>query len=324
MRFVKLAFLALGLWVVWAAVRSVGWETIVSHAAALHEKLFWLFLIYPFAYCFHAAGWADAFPRNVKRHIPFGDFVVVRLIGETLNNVVPWTASLGGEPVKAELLKKRHGIPLSESYAASLIVHTTLWISLNLFVIAALLAGFQSAPLSTELWQALFVFLGVLAALAVILGAGLYLGIFGTLHKIGDRFGWWGKESAEKKRRYDHLDGQIKNYYLAQRGRFTASAAMNLLGWMTGAVETYFLMRWLGLPVGFGEAWLVEALIQALRIVTFFIPASLGAQEGGVLFLFSEFGFGHPVAMTFAIVKRLRELVWISIGLLFFASEQRR
>ena len=42
--------------------------------------------------------------------------------GETLNAVIPFSASLGGEPVKAELLKERHGVSLSEGLASLLIV----------------------------------------------------------------------------------------------------------------------------------------------------------------------------------------------------------
>jgi hypothetical protein len=48
---------------------------------------------------------------------------------------------------------------------------------------------------------------------------------------------------------------------------------------------------------------------------TFFIPGSLGAQEGGNLVLLLAFGYTDVMGMAFALLRRLRELVWIAIGL---------
>ena len=73
------------------------------------------------------------------------------------------------------------------------------------------------------------------------------------------------------------------------------------------------------MQVGFLEAWLLEALIQVLRIVTFFVPASVGLQEGGIILIFEQFGFSNPVSLTFAIIRRIREIFWIALGLTFWS-----
>jgi hypothetical protein len=52
---------------------------------------------------------------------------------------------------------------------------------------------------------------------------------------------------------------------------------------------------------------------------TFFIPGSIGAQEGGNLMLLLAFGYTEVTGMTFALLRRFRELVWIGIGLLILA-----
>ncbi len=82
-----------------------------------------------------------------------------------------------------------------------------------------------------------------------------------------------------------------------------------------GTFEVFYIARILGMDIGFAQAWLLEALIQVLRIVTFFIPSSIGVQEGGILLIFSEFGFSDPLSLTFAVIRRLREMVWVGIGL---------
>jgi hypothetical protein len=41
----------------------------------------------------------------------------------------------------------------------------------------------------------------------------------------------------------------------------------------------------------------------------------LGAQDGGNLLLLKAFGYSDLTGMTFALLRRFRELVWIIIGL---------
>ena len=48
---------------------------------------------------------------------------------------------------------------------------------------------------------------------------------------------------------------------------------------------------------------------------TFFIPGSLGAQEGGYTLLLMSFGYTEVTGITFALLRRFREIFWILIGL---------
>ncbi|MFQ5992950.1 MAG: hypothetical protein ACE5NA_10990, partial [Nitrospiraceae bacterium] len=46
----------------------------------------------------------------------------------------------------------------------------------------------------------------------------------------------------------------------------------------------------------------------------------LGAQDGGNVLLLLAFGFTEVAGITFALLRRVRELVWIVIGLLSLAA----
>ena len=48
------------------------------------------------------------------------------------------------------------------------------------------------------------------------------------------------------------------------------------------------------------------------------VPASLGALEGGNVAIFAAFGMGGAVALTYTLVRRLREILWVAAG--FVAS----
>jgi hypothetical protein len=63
----------------------------------------------------------------------------------------------------------------------------------------------------------------------------------------------------------------------------------------------------------------IAALSVFIKGTTFFIPGSLGAQDLGNLFLLKDFGYSDVAGVTFALLKRFRELFWIGLGLLCLA-----
>ena len=323
MKIAKLLLLALGVYILYLTVSTVGIENISRQLYALKWQLIPLLLIYPVIFAFDTLGWKYSFPKELPKNISFLDLYFIRIIGETFNVVIPWAASLGGEPLKAELLKSKHGISLSEGVASILIVHTTFWISLNLFVIGGILVTLKTFPLTPLLWKSVLIFIACLGFVAILLVIGLHLGVFKHVHSLGETLKWWGP-SSEKKHKYLQLDENIKKFYTANPKNFFLSSFFNFLGWFTGAFEVYFIAQLLGIPMGLREAWLLEALFQVLRIVTFFIPASVVAQEGGIVLIFLQFGFQNSVGLTFAIIRRIREIIWISFGLLlWFLMEDR-
>ena len=324
MKIIKFLLLCLGIAILYTTVKAVGFHQITTHIVELKWRLLPLLFIYPFIFAFDTIGWSFAFPKSLPKHIPFHDLYRIRIIGETLNAVIPWAASLGGEPIKAELLKSRHGVSLSEGFASILIVHTTFWISLNIFVIGGILLTFQTLPLTPLLKESVLVFTIVLGMAAILLVIGLHLGIFKQVHSLGETFKWWGEKSNEKKLKFLKLDDEIKKFYTHDKRRFLLSVFFNFLGWFTGTFEVFWIAKILDMPIGFTDAWLLEALIQVLRIATFFIPSSIGAQEGGIMLIFSQIGFENALGLTFAIIRRLREIVWMGIGLLLWSMIEER
>ena len=111
------------------------------------------------------------------------------------------------------------------------------------------------------------------------------------------------------------MDKDIKKFYAQNRKKFFLSVFWNFLAWFAGAFEVYFVGKLMGLPIGFPEAWLLEALIQVLRIITFFIPSSIGVQESGIVLIFAQFGLPESTSLAFALLRRLREIIWIALGL---------
>jgi hypothetical protein len=85
-------------------------------------------------------------------------------------------------------------------------------------------------------------------------------------------------------------------------------------------VEVYVILYYLGGPASPLSAVSIGALSVFIKGGTFFIPGSLGAQDGGNLLLLKAFGYSDVTGITFALLRRFRELVWIGIGLVCLAG----
>lgn len=324
MKAVKLFFLLLGIFTLWLTVRAVGVDAILARISEMKGALIPILSVYAMANFLFAAGWYFSFPKSQPHQVPCWELYHIRLVGETFNSIIPWAASLGGEPFKAHLLRTRHGISLSEGYASILIVHAAFYLSLALLVGGAIGVTYQTLPLTPVLKRTVLASVIFLGALVILLALGLRHGLFSRIHRLGDRFHWWGSKSEEKKRRFLALDAEIKDLYGKNRRRFLYSTLFNFLAWFAGSLEIYLIAQVIQIPVSLAEATLFETLIQVLRIITFFIPASIGAQEGGIVLMFLQFGFEKPVGVTFALIRRIREIIWIGIGLITWLMLDRK
>jgi putative membrane protein len=123
--------------------------------------------------------------------------------------------------------------------------------------------------------------------------------------------------------RADAIDVAIRRIY-ADRRKVAATFALSLLGWLVGTVEVWLALRFLGHPVGWIHALLLESVGQAIRGAAFAIPGSLGAQEGGYLLLAPLVGLPADAALALSLAKRARELGLGVPGLLYWHWRERR
>jgi putative membrane protein len=107
------------------------------------------------------------------------------------------------------------------------------------------------------------------------------------------------------------------------RARVAASFALSLAGWIVGTAEVWLALRFLGHPVDWVDALLLESIGQAIRGAAFAIPGSLGVQEGGYLLLAPLVGLPPEAALALSLVKRARELLLGVPGLLYMHFSER-
>lgn len=259
--------------------------------------------------------WAWSFCWRGGSPVRFVHLWRVRAAGEALNATLP-AAYMGGEPLKAVLLR-RFGVSGAEGMASALVAKTSMTLAQIVYVlsglcVAALVGG----------GERLGILLGASGALTVLAILSLYLAYKGQtlgpgrlLARALERAGVGAGSAGERRAGLERLDAALSALYREDRGRLWVASAIFLLAWVLELAEVLIFFWLLEIPLGPGAAYAVAALATVVKAAGFFIPASLGAQEGGNVLLFLAFGLSPATALTFSLLRRARELAWIGIGL---------
>ncbi|MBI3322281.1 MAG: flippase-like domain-containing protein [Candidatus Omnitrophica bacterium] len=297
---------------VWRQVRHFRWEFGL------------IFLYYIVIFGLDTLGWKFALTRQSQRRVPWVSLFRTRLAGEAVNFVTP-TGYIGGEPVKAMLLSRRHGVPMSDGMASVVIAKTTLVFSMLLFILIGLGVALATQPADPAVFRWVWGVLPVFSLLLVLFllaqffqpfrrGSSLAHGVslWTRLPRLSD----WLKKAMEKVQEWDHA---ILSFYRKSPGAVFWSLGFHFLGWLAGAVEVYVIFHLLGIPVTPATAFSLEALWVLLKTAAFLIPGSLGASEGFLLLLCSGLGISAVPGLALGLLRRARDVIWVGLGLLEFA-----
>jgi len=190
--------------------------------------------------------------------------------------------------------------------------------------------------------QGIFLLLGVALAVVTLAGSRLLLamewlvalevlalalfilmqtrGLVGWGARVLDRLGIRRMSGSGTAAR---VDAALADFYRRKPRRLALSILFHLAAWLLGIAETWLILWLLGIPVSLATATVIEAFGTGVRFATFLIPGSLGAQEGGYVVTFIALGLSGADGVTFGLVRRFRELVWVAIGLALFAAMKR-
>lgn len=314
-RLIRFVLFMLGMLLVFALFERIGLAPVLSAIA----KLSWtLPLLILFPACLMVTcdglGWRYAFRRD---RVPFGILVRARLAGEAVNVTTP-LASLGGEPVKAWLI--RAYAPLSESVPSVVVAKTTLTIGQALFVLMGLLAAVQTLPAGSELLRGMRWMVSVICLAVAGFVTVQALGAAGAIGRVLERVGV--TRTGGPAGVLPRIDRELAAFYRRVPGRLALSVFWHLAGWSVGMLEGWLIMRALNLPVSLATALVVESVEATIAFAAFMIPARAGVQEAGHVAAFVALGLGAPVGLAFTVVRRLRQAVWAGLGYVALASLQ--
>ena len=303
----RMVLVLLGMALIGYLIHRIG----VSAIWSAFQRLSWgLVVILVFPTCLVAIAdtlaWRCTFLRPPRS---FARLFGIRLAGEAVNLATP-TASVGGDLVKVYLL--RPGVPLREGLASVIVDKTTSVVAQLLALFGGLVVAWFLLPSSSTLP---YVAAGALAIEIVCVAGFVTVQVRGAIGGGGRLMSRVSlAPGPEVQAVLDGLDQTLRTLYVERVRRLLASAVWHGLGLVLGTVEVYLLVRFLGLPISPLAAFAIGALGTAVKFFSFMVPASLGALEGGNVAIFAAFGLGGAVGLTYSLVRRLREVVWITAG----------
>ena len=286
---------------VWALVKSLGpWAPV-------------LLLPYGLVYTLDTLGWRLAFGQSWPPGLSLVQLARIRWAGEAVNNLVP-SGYLGGEGVKVFLLH-RAGVS-GVTAATSVVVSKTIQVLAQvLFIGLGACLGAVHLPNGSPVSRAMWLTAGAALAMLILLLGVQYRGLFRVLSRVASLWRPLRTWLARHEGKLRQVDAAVSGFYGREPRAFASSATAYLLGWLSDTIEVWVVSAWLGWDILWPEAFVIEAFIGVAKALGTFIPASLGVQESGVVLLFRAFGLTSTQALTYALIRRARELIYALAGL---------
>lgn len=234
--------------------------------------------------------------------VGFAGIVVARWIRQSVSQLLP-VAQIGGDAVGARILYL-HGVPAESAGAATVV-------DLTLAVVAQLLVTLIGLTLLIGLSGEDDLFWPVLASAGLLL-----IGVTGFIiaqHKgmfrhIAARAATFSSSLTKLVVDADRLDHATRRTY-GNKKRVSQNIVWQAISQIAGSGEILIICALLGQPVGFAEAFVLHSMTRAARSAAFMIPGGLGVQEGGILLIATVLGLDPTLALSIALLKRVRELM---------------
>ncbi|HEY1852713.1 MAG TPA: lysylphosphatidylglycerol synthase domain-containing protein [Candidatus Binataceae bacterium] len=250
--------------------------------------------------------------KDYPRKLRFSELFAARISGEAVDYVTP-SAQLGGQFVMAMFVRRK--LAMAVGLATVVVASLAEAIGQIGFISTALMSGL---PFEARLYHLFWPMMGGLA-FAIALAIGFFFiqmkHPFSMLWKGAAKLNLGHLADPEVKAAAAEADGLLIDFYRCNRSRLALSCVCYFFAWSMGPVEIYILLTLLHQPARIVTVLLVEALGLLIERATFLIPAKLVSQEGGKALILSLLGYPAGVGFAIGVLRRLKEMVWVLIGL---------
>ena len=283
-------------------------------------------------YLLNALSWQAIIRSKLAegQHVSFGRIYRLTVTGYALNYATP-VGGLGGEPYRVMELAKDIG---SQQATSSVILYAMMhffahfwyWFT-SIFVYLAL-AAVGRLPLNpfiaTVLALALVFCLAAFFVFARGYRQGLVVKTLRWLGRLPGLKGWSRRFSERHQETLASIDQQIAALYSDDKRAFFVSLLLEYLSRVVQSSEVMFMLLLFGIDGGGGLSGLLLTFLHSFLIVSFttlfanvigFLPMQLGGQEGGFVISIAALGFSAALGIFVSIICRVREMVWIVVGL---------
>ena len=294
--------------------------------------------IWVVVYGLNALAWQAIIKGNCKEyatdnhHLPgFWRIYRLTITGYALNYATP-VGGLGGEPYRImELSKdidKQHATSSVILYAMMhFFAHFWFWF-ISIFIYLALVVV-GDMPISIAIGTILGIIV-IFCLIAFYLFSrgyrnGLVIYVLGIIGKIPGLRGWSRRFRGRHAEALRNIDAQIAALHDQDKRAFYSSLLLEYFSRVVQSLEVMFMLLLFDIDCGGGLVGLTLTFLHAILIVAFttlfanligFLPMQLGVQEGGFVLSIAALGLSAALGIFVSIICRVREIIWIVIGLM--------
>ena len=308
----------------------------------LKDSQIHFFVIAFFCFTLSFVIWNIRFTYSLSGFIRISFFFsfLVLLAGCFFNTITPG-AGVGGEPVRAYFISKRHNKPIATILGVVLgdkVYH------LGVFVVFVLLAGLfliRIIRISVEAKIFIFLILGIAAFLLVYLFIILLRNIQPNIIKLCAKlyhFNFIKERFATKDIFICTLEKSINKFIHSFKAvgftkrAFFIRTFLSIVFWILVVFVSYFLFLCLGVRVSIFTVWIVVFTGYSIADISP-IPGGIGLTESAMFLIYSVLGVDSEVALLVAFLERFAyyfhtlvlggfSLIYLRIGMKCSVSEQ--
>jgi hypothetical protein len=305
-RYVLAALAALGGLALFVySVREAGVGQILNAVGSIGWGLAPILGLAGLRFLLRAEAWRLCTPLGSR--LTLGQAFMAFLAGDALGNVTP-LGLIASEPTK--VLLTRHQLATREAVASLAVDNLVYALSVIVMIAAGLVVMLVTVPLPFEIreWS-----LVLLVALALVCVAALLVFRRRRAPAQGPEPGWRDRLASVRQ--------AVMDFSFGDPARLWRVFSLDLLFHALAVLEAFLTLQWLlgDRSPTLADAMMFESLNRVITVVFKFVPLRVGVDEVSSGAFASLVGVNPVAGVALAVVRKVRGLFWMGIGLLFIA-----
>jgi hypothetical protein len=232
----------------------------------------------------------------------------VRLAGQSIGYLTV-LGPVASEPLKIKLL----GTSTGPTITATLLDDGVYWFTSALLVIAGI-GSLLFVAVRGAAYRSIPAVL-VVALMAYFITRRNPL-LSGVVRAFGEKAPSWLS-------RAEQLESSIRSYRRNQPALVRRIFWIDIACQALIASEVVVVLWSLRLPIHLLAILVIEGVTRGLKMLSGWIPARLGSDEGGAISAFALIGFSPVLGLGLALTRRVRDLLWALIGIVWLGWNSR-
>jgi hypothetical protein len=307
-----LAAWLIGLALLVYVIKQAGFSTLLTQVRRLGWSFGILLLLSGGRHVLRTAAWSRCITPGDLRP-KFLRLFGIRLVGEAASDLT-LAGPLLGEGLKVWLASS--GLPTAYSLSSVVLENLMYSLAVGYFILGGIAVVLLTSLGTREI--RLFVIAGPIVLTLFIL---LPYYVLKQRQRLLTQILEWSKQRHPDWRWRERHEETLKrfeesvlSFYHVHRKLFYYVFLGEMATNFTGVAEAYIILKVTSGHGSFLAAYLVEALNRIVNVIFAFIPLRLGVDEGSAALMMDALGYPGVDGVSLALVRKLRTLVWVSLG----------